>query len=149
MHLYIIRSGKCNLVCRKAQDKFKQLEHEDDPTQIRRDIERLRRKNPFKHRESLKDKYMLRYERGAVPPEDQFGTIHQNGYISNTLKSIHVGQKSDLEWIGEEILLMEDPAKEHFNYSVIAHTKVETFMLHSKEQKKIPLSLKNQLRDIA
>lgn len=129
-------------MCRKTQDKFKKLEHEDDPTQIRRDTERLRWKNPFKHRESLKDKYMLRYERGAVPPEDQFGTIQHNGYVSNTLKSIHVGQKSRLEWIGEEILLM-DPSKETFNYSVIAHTKVETFVMHSKDQKKLPLKLKN------
>ena len=109
MHLYIIRSGKCNLVCRKTQDKLKQIEHEDDPTQIRRDIERLRLKNPFKHREShpsRKDKYILHYERKGELSHlkislEPFISSEWLGYISNTLKSIHVGQKSDLEWIGE------------------------------------------------
>ena len=48
-------AGTCNLVCRKTHDKFKSLEHEDDPTKKKREIERMRWKNPFKMRETLKD----------------------------------------------------------------------------------------------
>ena len=64
-------------------------------------------------------------ERGSG--EDKYGTIQENGYISKTLKSINIGQKSTLEWIGEEILVMKDPMTENHTYSVVAKTKMEVY----------------------
>lgn len=68
--MYMVISGNCNLVCRDTKNMFKKLEHEDDPTRITRDKERKKYVNPFKGHETARDKFMLRLERGAVPPED-------------------------------------------------------------------------------
>ena len=59
-------------------------------------------------------------KKGQIPLEDRFGTIHKNGYISKTMRSLLIGGKGRLEWIGEGFFAMKDPEKDPFSYSVIA-----------------------------
>ena len=56
----MIISGNCNLICRNTNNLFKKLEHEDDPTRIQREKERKKYVNPFKGRETARDKFMLK-----------------------------------------------------------------------------------------
>ena len=60
---------------------------------------------------------------------EQFGSIQNNGYVSRTLKSVQLGQKSTLEWIGEEFLVTNDKNDKavEFPYAVVAHTKCVTY----------------------
>jgi len=46
--MYVIVEGECKIVCTKTNDKFKDLEHLEDPTRAKREIERKKRINPYK-----------------------------------------------------------------------------------------------------
>lgn len=138
--LYLIISGTCNLIWKNTKNAFLELENQADPNKLKRDEERLKRQNPFKNRLSVQDKYRLSQERGSG--EDKYGTIQENGYISSTLKTINIGQKSTLEWIGEEILVMKDPKVENHSYSVVAQTKMEAYCIKFKDVKIIPYEYK-------
>ena len=134
--MYVIVDGTCNLVCIKTKDKFQQLEFEEDPTRAIRHTESIQGKNPH-------TKYNFRgiNRRGSVPLEDQFGTLNNNGYVSKTLKSVTIGSKSRLEWIGEDLLHLNPEFK--FEHSVIAHTKLTTYFINQKDFSKIPYHIRN------
>ena len=80
--------------------------------------------------------------RGIMPLEDKFGTLQKNGYISKTLKSVNIGQKGRLEWIGDDLCLMDDPKKDKFHYSAVAVTKCVTYQIKLADFNKIPSSVK-------
>jgi len=48
----------------------------------------------------LQDKKILSKKKGVLPQEDKFGTFYENGYISKTLKTVHLGQVGKYEWVG-------------------------------------------------
>lgn len=54
----------------------------------------------------------------------------QNGYISKTLRTIQIGTKSVGEWVGEELLIMQDVNQDKFDYTAIAVTKLETYVVN-------------------
>jgi hypothetical protein len=60
--------------------------------------------NPYK-KTTEKDKRLLKQQKSTIMIGEQFGSIQQNGYVSTTLKSVQLGQKSTFEWIGEEFLV--------------------------------------------
>lgn len=74
--------------------------------------------------------------------EDKFGTLQQNGYVSKTLRTVHIGQKGRLEWIGEELC---DSTFTSFPYSAIAYTKCVTFMIKQSDFNKIPMRIREEL----
>ena len=46
--LYIIVDGQCNQICTNTKDKFKNFEHEEDPTKTKRRDEIIGMMNPYK-----------------------------------------------------------------------------------------------------
>ena len=124
---------------------MKELEHLDDPTKAKREEEIRSRIHPLK-KLTQKDKWDLRQKPGNTLIGEQFGSIQDNGFISKTLTQVQLGQKSKLEWLGEEFLLPEpkpdeDPAMPHyekFPYSIIAHTKCVTYRIKEKSFNRIP-----------
>ena len=67
---------------------------------------------------------------------------------------MQLGQKSALEWVGEEFLLSkhdsgEMPGFKHFPYSVIAHTKCVTYAIDEKGFIRIPQDIRETLVAIA
>ena len=52
----------------------------------------------------------------------------ENGYLSTTLKHINIGTKEKNDWIGEEILNMEED-ENIYNYSATPTTKCETYWI--------------------
>lgn len=132
MTAYVIVSGTVNLVCKKSAQKFTLLEYQDDPTKLKRDSEV---KQGSQKRNS-----------GA---HESFGALVKNGYISKTLRTIQIGMKSTHEWIGEDLLLMEQPHQNAFEYSAIAETKCVTYALNYSDLFKIPQRARDQMCNIA
>ena len=62
----------------------------------------------------------------------------KNGYISNTLKSVQIGTKSVGEWIGEDLLIMENAHQNSFEYTATAMTKLVTYQINFSDLFKIP-----------
>lgn len=75
--------------------------------------------------------------------------LTQNGYVSNTLKAIQIGIKSRYEWIGEDLLVMNDPQHDKFEYTAIAVSKCVTYEINYNDLFKIPLKARNQMATIA
>ena len=48
----------------------------------------------------MQDKHNFNSKRGVLPLEDKFGTFFENGFISKTLKTVHLGQLGQFEWVG-------------------------------------------------
>ena len=46
--------------------------------------------------------------------------------------------KSVGEWIGEDLLIMDNPHTNTFEYTAIAATKLETYVIHYADMFKIP-----------
>jgi len=132
---FVIVEGTCNLVCRKANAKFTVLEYQNDPTKAKRDQEGLSSGNDNKKTKTSNT--------AVLQP------LISNGYISKTLKTIQIGQKSTGEWLGEDLLLMETPAKCSFDYSAIAVTKIVTYEVNYADMFKIPLKARNHMINIA
>jgi len=47
-----------------------------------------------------------------------------------------------MEWIGDDLCLMEDPKKEKFHYSAVAVTKCVTYQIKLLDFNKIPTKVK-------
>ena len=60
-----------------------------------------------------------------------------NGYTSSTLRSIQLGILQNNEWIGEDLLIKEDPSSNH-EYTATAVTKCVTFQMSFADLYKIP-----------
>lgn len=65
-------------------------------------------------------------------------TQEGQGYLSKTLKSVIIGQKTQFQWFGEEILNQSDP-----KYSVIANSKVQVYSLKKQNLNILPSNLKS------
>ena len=129
---YVIVSGTVNLICKKSAQKFNLLEHQDDPTKATRDAEGKagRQQHNFGHVES-------------------FGSLVKNGYISKTLRTIQIGMKSTHEWIGEDLLIMDQPQQNAFDYTAVAETKCVTYAITYSDLFKIPQKARDQMSNIA
>ena len=57
--------------------------------------------------------------------------------------------KSTHEWIGEDLLLMEHPHQNAFEYSAIAATKCVTYAVNYSDLFKIPPKARDQMCNIA
>lgn len=69
--------------------------------------------------------------------------------MSNTLKQIQIGMKSKLEWIGEDLLIMDDPHKNTFEYTAVAETKCTAYMINYADMFKIPVKVRDHMANIA
>ena len=129
---YVIVSGTVNLICRKSAQKFSLLAHQEDPTKAARESEGKagRQKHNFGQLES-------------------FGSLVKNGYISKTLRTVQIGMKSTHEWIGEDLLLMEQPQQNAFEYTALAETKCVTYAIPYADLFKIPQKARDQMANIA
>ena len=74
--------------------------------------------------------------------------IH-NGYISKTLRTVQIGTMTTGEWIGEDLLIMEDPTYNTYEYSAIAQTKLETYMINFQDIFKIPQVSREQMEAVS
>ena len=54
------------------------------------------------------------------------------------MRSIQIGIKSSYEWIGEDLLLAENPQAYKFEYSAVAQTKLITYEINYQDMAKIP-----------
>ena len=72
-----------------------------------------------------------------------------NGYVSNTLKTVQIGLISEHEWIGEDPLIAEEPSKYLFEYSAVARTKLVTFEISFSDLSKVPQRARDQMCAIA
>ena len=75
--------------------------------------------------------------------------LMKNGYISKTLRTIQIGRKSAGEWIGEDLLTMEDPHNNTFEYSATAVTKLVTYEIGFADMYKIPQKARDEMCSIA
>lgn len=75
--------------------------------------------------------------------------LMKNGYISNTLKAIQIGTKSVGDWIGEDLLIMENTTQNTFEYTVTAITKVVTYQINLSDMSKIPSHARDIMCNIA
>jgi len=75
----------------------------------------------------------------------------KNGYLSKTLKNINIGTKEQKDWIGEELLNMEqgDNVRAVYNYSAIPTTKCETYWIALKDANKLPFHTRKNMQKIA
>lgn len=73
----------------------------------------------------------------------------QNGYVSNTLKTIQIGTKTKGEWLGEDLLIMQDPLHNVYEYSAIAVTKLDTYVINFSDMKKITQGAYRQMENVA
>lgn len=120
---YVIVEGTCNLVSHKTGQKLTVLEYRGDPTKAKRDREHLAKLN--ENQKNNRDRTV------TLQP------LIQNGYVSDTLRTIQIGMKSTGEWIGEDLLIMDEPHLNSFDYSAIAVTKCVTYMIQYADMFKI------------
>lgn len=59
------------------------------------------------------------------------------------MRSIQIGIKSTHEWIGEDLLIAENPLTYKFEYSVVAQTKLTTYEINFQDLSKIPLEIRD------
>jgi hypothetical protein len=53
------------------------------------------------------------------------------------------------EWVGQELLAMENQKSEVFKYSAIANVKCQVYAIGINDLSKIPPSVKNQMKNIS
>ena len=73
---------------------------------------------------------------GSTSP-GSLNKLVNNGYVSNTLKTLQIGIKSRYEWIGEDLLAAPDPNTFKFDYSAIAKSKLTTYEINFSDFVKI------------
>jgi len=73
----------------------------------------------------------------------------KNGYVSKTLRTIQIGTKSSGEWVGEDLLIMDDVINNTYEYTAIAVTKLETYMINYSDMMKIPSSSREAMENVA
>ena len=66
-----------------------------------------------------------------------------NGYVAQTLRQIQIGIKSTHEWIGEDLLIMNEPNLDAFEYTAVAVTKCVTYAISFADLFKIPQSIRD------
>lgn len=147
-YLYLLQSGSVTLQCTKTGGAFRELEHTEDPTRRAREEEFNKMRNPFKKPSAI-DRQRLGQKRGMLPLEDKFGTIHENGYVSKTLKTVQLGQVSQGEWLGQELLFWKSPKTEVFNYTAVAQARSVAYRIGLSDVGKIPQIVRRQLEEVA
>lgn len=70
------------------------------------------------------------------------GDLVNNGYVSNTMRTINISSCGRHQWLGQDLLIMQNPNHGHhsdkFDYSAIAITKVVTYSMNYVDIFKIP-----------
>ncbi len=92
---------------------------------------------------------LLNKAKGFIPKEDSYGTIYKNGFVSKTLQSVLIAKIGNLQWIGTEILIMDNIKENTMSFSAIASTKCVVFWISHEDLKLIPVNLRNLLTHAA
>jgi hypothetical protein len=144
----MLTKGSCILATTNVHDKFQTLEHAEDPTKAKREHEQTKMFNP-NVKSSLRSKQEF-YARKFKGQSDESNRLLKNGYVSKTLKNINIGTKQQGDWIGEELLNMEqgDPKEAVYNYSAIPTTKCETYFISLKDANKLPFHVRKIMQKI-
>lgn len=142
-YIYAIIKGTCNLVCMQNTDKFMSIAISEDPTQLKRYKEQKQLMNP-----NMTSRMQDKSKRTKFQAS-QAKLIQQNGFISSTLKHINICQKSDKQWLCEELLEMKPTNPTTFLYSIIAQTKCDVFQIHIQDLVILPTQFKNELISLA
>lgn len=116
------------------------LEYKGNPDQLRKERESLRLRNKSNDRASLA---------GSSTSPGALNKLVNNGYVSNTLKTLQIGIKSRYEWIGEDLLAAVDPTTFKFDYSAIAKSKLTTYEINFSDFLKIvPPNERDRMKEI-
>ena len=125
------------------------MEHEDNPTLKIRDQEMKKLVN-INLKTNLQQK-MVQYNKPEVMRNKSQPSLQSNGYLSKTLKSVLVGQKTQGEWIGEDLLeYMMTPEAKHlkfpgFDYSAVALTTISSYCIGFHDLDKLPFRLREKM----
>lgn len=109
------------------------LEYDNDPTKAMRDQEKEKKQSVSQLRDQEKDKKQSLSVRQLV----------NNGYVGQTLRTIQIGIKSTYEWIGEDLLIMNEPNSDSFEYTAVALTKCVTYAISFADLFKIPQAIRD------
>lgn len=75
--------------------------------------------------------------------------LTNNGYTSNTLRTVQLGLISTYDWVGDDLLIATDPSKYLHEFSAIAKTKLITYEITLNDLQKIPSKFRDQMSSVA
>ena len=76
-------------------------------------------------------------------------TFNKNGYLSQTLMNVTIGQKSERQWVGEDIIEMKNEGMVPYNYSVVSCSQCDTFRIHMDDINLLPIKFRSDLVQLA